>query len=158
MFPLSYWSSSTFQKFGLAPPWWWRITIIIFTNLLLLILLFVCLPKFIQLFADAPSLTDRSPDYMILSNFLSARTTTTTETSLTTTTTTTTSAHYTNLWRDFGDILTPEKQSLEVLFFLPKLNISLEIEGILAYYSLEQNQENEQSLANTGESKRRKGC
>ena len=156
MFPPSYWSSSTFQKFGLAPPWRRTITIIILTNLLLLILLFVCLPKFIQLFADAPSLTDRSPDYMILSNFLSARTTTTTETSLTTTTTT--SAHYTNLWRDFGDILTPEKQSLEVLFFLPKLNISLEIEGILAYYSLEQNQENEQSLANTGESKRRKGC
>ena len=157
MFPPSYWSSSTFQKFGLAPPWWRTITIIILTNLLLLILLFVCLPKFIQLFADAPSLTDRSPDYMILSNFLSARTTTITDTSLTTTTTTTTSAHYTNLWRDFGDILTPEKQSLEACF-LPKLNISLEIEGILAYHSLEQNQENEQSLANTGESKRRKGC
>ena len=122
MFPPSYWSSSTFQKFGLAPPWWGTITIIILTNLLLLILLFVCLPKFIQLFADAPSLTDRSPDYMILSNFLSARTTTTTETSLTTTTTTnTTSAHYTNLWRDFGDISTPEKQSLEVLFFFAKI-------------------------------------
>ena len=36
-----------------------------------LLILFVCLPKFIQLFADSPSLTDRSPDYMILSNFLS---------------------------------------------------------------------------------------
>ena len=155
MFPPSYWSSSTFQKFGLVPPWRGTITIIILTIFLLLIILLVCLPKFIQLFADAPSLTDRSPDYMILSNFLSARTTTTTETSLTTTTTT--SAHYTNLWRDFGDILTPEKQSLEACF-LPKLNISLEIEGILAYHSLEQNQENEQSLANTGESKRRKGC
>ena len=155
MFPPSYWSSSTFQKFGLAPPWWWTITIIILTNLLLLILLFVCLPKFIQLFADAPSLTDRSPDYMILSNFLSARTTTTTETSLTTTTTTTTLYKpLKRFWRHTNTRKTVPRS----LVFLPKLNISLEIEGILAYYSLEQNQENEQSLANTGESKRKKGC
>ena len=38
-------------------------------SLIILLTLFVCLPKFILLFADAPSLTDRSPDYMILSNF-----------------------------------------------------------------------------------------